>query len=258
MLRPKLVALFAIGIAIAGCKGPSIQSSSVDDYLKRYNQGVVSAEGTDPLSTEGIDRQILAAANVSPNLTFPGRFGVARIEKNRIEPIPEDEFRHWKEMAEKFGTFGELVPVNPVVASLVSATENECGSYWNACRAVNDIRMGAARQHLDAVLIYEVHANSNKDFTPFAVADLTFIGGAFLPTRSIEAASTVSAVFLDVRNGYPYGAAQASSELESYFISWGSDAKEQRMREEAVEESVADLIPKVEQMFLQLIAENQS
>lgn len=66
-----------------------------------------------------------------------------------------------------------------------------------------DIRRKAARQHLDQVLIYEIGAQSHERDTPFALADVTLIGGAPLPTGQFKVAGVGQAFLVDVRNGYP-------------------------------------------------------
>ena len=68
------------------------------------------------------------------------------------------------------------------------------------------IRLGAARQHLDVVLIYESFGKSQDRSNPLAITKLALIG-YFLPTENIEAEGLAQAVLVDVRNGYHYGSA---------------------------------------------------
>ena len=99
---------------------------------------------------------------------------------------------------------------------------------------VQMIRLGAARQHVDAVLIYEVGVRSSSRSTWLSLADLTIVGGAFLPTRSLTVDGRAEALLLDVRNAYPYGTASAVADLSMLHTSWGSNLRQEQMQNEAV------------------------
>ena len=49
------------------------------------------------------------------------------------------------------------------------------------------IRLGAARQHVDAVLIYEVFANSERSSNPLAVTKIALVGFFLAPSENIVA-----------------------------------------------------------------------
>jgi hypothetical protein len=78
------------------------------------------------------------------------------------------------------------VPVSPFIARLAmtSAAEGgQGGAYAQRLDSViRGLRMGAARQHLDAASVYEVHAKA----TPLALADLTIVGAYLIPSRANE------------------------------------------------------------------------
>ncbi len=228
---------------LVGC-GNQVQYGSGAEYLARYQAN----------STQNIDPQIIKAANIEPNLQLPGRFGLARIVNGRLSLIPEKEVSLWKKLAAKHSKFGAFVPVSPLVAELTAGDVGLKTSDWNQklTRTIQKIRLGAARQQLDAVLIYEVGVRSSKTSTVFALADLTIIGGAFLPTREITAEGRASAMLIDVRNGYPYGSANTSVDLSTYFVSWGSDRKLAEKRQEAIIRVVEKLIPEIDSMILKL------
>ena len=71
------------------------------------------------------------------------------------------------------------------------------------------IRLAGARQHLDAVLIYEVDATADSKNNPLSLADWTIIGAFVLPSQDVKAQGVAQAILLDVRNGYHYGSVQA-------------------------------------------------
>lgn len=242
-------AIFAAGVLLAACS-THVQTTSGADYLARYDAPLAAASG----EGRSLDELVREAAAVEPTLTFPARFGIARIENGRLGAIPPAEAALWQELAAGLGPrVGEFVPVDPLGAAFTAESLGYTGHDAGALAAT--IRLGAARQHLDAVLVYAVDTTARSDATVLAFADLTLIGGAFLPTREIEATGAAAALLIDVRNGYPYGRTDAAVELSELATSWGSDDRTEEMRREAEAETVAALAPKVREMFDLLIRE---
>jgi hypothetical protein len=202
-------------LAMAGC-GYGTQTSSGSAYLRSY------AEQAELGSVEDIDEDIRKAADVEPVLTFPARVGIARIDAGHLSLIPEIEGRAWLEVAERLGPqWGEFVPISPLIVALASKPRADAASYWGCdhrgeCqeimkRTVRDIQLGAARQHVDAVLIYEAFANSESYSNPLAVTKLALVGFFLAPSESVSADGYAQAVLVDVRNGYSYGFASAEA-----------------------------------------------
>ena len=48
------------------------------------------------------------------------------------------------------------------------------------------MRIGAARQHVDIVLVYETDGSGQAASTPFAVGNLTILGGYLLPGEHVK------------------------------------------------------------------------
>lgn len=192
--------LCAAGTLLAlGACSTTLQTTSGADYLARYDASHEVLNGT---PTE-VDADVRRIAAIEPTLSFPARIGLARIEHGRLTTLPEDEARIWQDLVETLGDeYGELVPVSPMIASLVS----EAPSYRsnNSAEVIGHIRRGAARQHLDYVLAYEVGSKRQDKANALALADLTIIGMFVLPSRTIEVEATASGLMLDVRTGYPY------------------------------------------------------
>lgn len=242
--------LTAVLIA-AGCSA-RIQQSSGADYLARYDAAEIHSQNQHVGRT---DDKIREAAAVEPILRFPARFGLARIVNGQLTSVPAEEATLWRELAEKHGHLGEFVPVDPLVATFTArAMGTPQTNRWNPDigQIVETIRLGAARQHVDAVLIYELGATSQKENTFIGFADLTIIGGAILPTRSIEAAGLARALLMDVRNGYPYGSTHTMTDLSTLSPSWGSDARETDLKREAMQVVAKALVPEVDRMLVDL------
>lgn len=253
---PRLAAL-ALTALLSACS-THVQTTSGADWLARTDAALAAvasgAPGTAAGEASGLDAQVRAAAAVEPILTFPARFGIARVENGRLAPIPPAEAALWQELATRLGDrIGSFEPVDPLVAALTAQSFGV--QHFGAEDLAARIRLGAARQHLDAVLIYAVDTAADTDPTVLAFADLTLIGGAFLPTRSIEAEGVGAALLIDVRNGYPYGRTSATASLSELSPSWGSDDASEALEAQAGAETVAALVPKVSEMFDLLIRE---
>jgi hypothetical protein len=256
---PRLTIILLAASLLAACTH-QIQMSSGTDYLARYSEAAATgaAEADPKPGAPRTDSLVRAAASVEPDLRLPARFGLARLVNGRLTAIPEAEATLWQALAERQKPFGEFVAISPLLAEFtahsVSGAATPHGHARNPREIVQTIRLGAARQHVDAVLIYEVGARASRESTWLALADLTLIGGAFLPTRALTATGRAEALLLGVRNGYPYGTASALVDLSALHPSWGSERRTAEMQEEAVLRVVENLVPDVESMMRDLAA----
>ena len=192
-------------LALPACATTS-QHTSGADYLARYNAttsyqtNAITTSSTAQGSTPDIDREIKDIASVEPHLQFPARIGLARIERGNLISVPQDEASYWQESGEELGhEFGQFIPVSPLVAEMVGTNKNKFNR-----NIVNHIRRGAARQHLDYVIAYEVLDKADSKKNTLSVTDLSVLGLFVLPSRDLKIESTANAILLDVRNGYPY------------------------------------------------------
>ena len=113
------------------------------------------------------------------------------------------------------------------------------------------IRLAAARQHIDAVLVYAVGGYSNKA-SPLSILDLTIIGAYLVPSRSVEGSAIASALLFDVRNGYPYGTVSATSTQTGFVPSVGSGNQSQNLQVDAQVDAVAKLTGEIDKMLTTL------
>lgn len=259
MITKRLVSL-ALTAGLAGLLtacGHAVQTTSGSKYLSVYDQ---SSRDLDHLV--GSDKGIAAAANVEPQLRFPARLGLARIGERGLVAVPQAEADAWRKLADRLGSgYGEFVPVSPLVAALATPEESRVviaqDLIWDyqtsLARVVREIRLGAARQHLDAVLIYEAFGSSEESSNPLAVTKLALIG-FFLPTENVAAEGFAQAVLVDVRNGYTYGTASAVAEKPSHRLTTVSDSRDAHRSAlaEAEARAVAGLTGEVEVMVRDL------
>jgi hypothetical protein len=195
--------LFAL--LLSGCS-TTLQTTSGMQWL-----------GAIPPSTQvssDIDQRVREVANVEPILRFPARIGLARIgqENSRpaLIPTPAEEAKAWVDLAEDLGPeYGEFVPISPLIAAMVSPPHPANVRTDMIKDTLEMIRLAAARQHLNAVLIYEVDGTADSKNNPLSLADWTLIGAFVLPSQDVKAQGLAQAILIDVRNGYHYGTVQA-------------------------------------------------
>ena len=165
-------------------------------------------------------------------------------------------------LSEKLGpSYGEIIPVSPLIANMVSS---DVSSYSDSRlqAVINKIRLGAARQHLDVVLIYELYSQSDKKNNILAIADLTIIGAFLLPSRSVKVESFSHAMLIDVVQGYPYGTVETSVEKgEKYSSTFGQSSAKNELQKSIESQTTFKLTNEVEKMLKQLrleLAEKRS
>ncbi len=274
MITKRLVSLaFAAGLAglLAAC-GHQVQTTSGSRYLEGYT-GAGSASGSSGTSSPGtaprlyagpawvVDEEVAAAARVEPQLRFPARLGLARIDRGGLVPVPAAEAAAWQGLAQRLGSgYGEFVPISPLISALATPEQRVVVGHDGTrtyrsglAETVRRIRLGAARQHVDAVLIYETFGRSEESSNPLAVTKLALIG-FFLPTENVAAEGFAQAVLVDVRNGYTYGTASAVAEKPSHRLTTVSDSGDAHAsaRREAEAHAVAELAGEVETMVRDL------
>lgn len=248
----KAVLVAGPALLLAACSA-TMQTTSGAEYLARYSQypdvATVGESGTGDTDTE-----VRRIAAIEPELQFPARIGLARIgAAGELATISGNELAIWADLAESVGPeVGELVPVSPLIAAMVSDAP---GYSRNRTAAVIDhIRKGAARQHLDYVLVYETGLTRSDKANGLALADLTIVGMFVLPSRDIEVSASASGLLLDVRNGYPYATLTAYAEKKGLTRLINTSSTKQALSLDAEEEAVLALSNDVRTALEHLIA----
>lgn len=240
-----------LSLLLCGCSAYT-QTTSGQDWLRPY-------QTTPATGPDDIDAKVRQAGAVEPTLRFPARIGIARISNERwqaaLQPVPEQEAAAWIAAKERLGAgFGEFVPISPLIAAMVepSTPVSPTHRVEAARHLMNTIRIAAARQHLDAVLIYEVAATADQKSNPLKFADWTLIGAFVLPSQNIKAVGVAQAMLIDVRNGYPYG--QVTSSVDDGTASTLFYASETRtaLNQKVADAAVAKLASESEGMIRRL------
>lgn len=240
------VILFSLGMVLTACTH-TVQTSSGKAYLARYPTAETLAHAPE---ARAVDQEVAALAAVEPTLRFPARIGLAKIERGQLAALSREEARLWFEAMARLGSdFGEFAPISQLVAEMVAPTQ---GRKRNVAAIVRAIRLAAARQHLDVVLIYEIHGDSSRDSNPLSLLDLTIIGAYLAPGQSLSARGVAQALLVDVRNGYPYGTAQGVANDEGLSTRVGARQRQQNLYQKAVLAATRDLVRESEAMFRRL------
>lgn len=235
-------------LAAVGCSA-TVQTSSGRGYLDRIETPAPSGAGFDA-------DELQAAASVEPLLRFPAKLGLARIENGRLSSIPDAEMSAWADLVEQTGgAYGEFAPLNLLVAEMATPQRSDLG-LSRTQNILRTVRLGAARQHMDAVLIYEVYGTANNRQNPLSVGDLTILGAYLLPGRSVEAVGHAEGLLFDVRNGYPYVSLSKSVDRDALAtgarVRGRSDELKAQAMTKAVEGMVAELGPALEELASEL------
>ncbi len=253
----KAVAFTLLATALASC-ATTTQMTSGADYLSRYTPAMRQGNLTTATLSDGnINQHVRQIAAVEPDLRFPARIGLARIERGRLTNSPVDEIRAWGDLVDKLGPpYGEFVPVSPFIATMVRPDKADKHRLPNV---ISDIRRASARQHLDYVLVYEVTQNVSERSNALSLTDLTILGMYVIPSRNIKIDSTASAILIDVRNGYPYGTASAFASDKNTRTKAGSGVARRKARSGNYVQVVENLTDEVETMLKELwVMQNQN
>ena len=238
MMRACVLPAFLSLFALVACEH-SIQTTSGSDYLSRYADTATSGRLGE------VDADVRRTASFEPTLAFPARIGLARLEYGRLTAIPADEGAIWQAAALELGPrYGEFVPLSPLIAEMVS--EPRARGETAATSAIANIRRGAARQHLDYVIAYEVGTTTRNKANALSLADLTIIGMFVLPSRTLEVEASASAIMLDVRSGYPYATLTAHAEKSGVSRVVSNWSTRLDYADTATERAVANLAGEVE------------
>ena len=111
MKSPKFALVAAVGALLLSACEHYTQTTSGADYLARYDASYTPLEG----GGSDVDADVRRIAAVEPDIRFPARIGLARIEHGSLIGVPADEGYIWQALAEDLDPrFGEFVPVSPL------------------------------------------------------------------------------------------------------------------------------------------------
>jgi hypothetical protein len=191
---------------------------------------------------QDIDRPDIAAAaarKASPN--FPARLTIARVQA--------PQYRSYSSEAYGNGRFSVLTTQELLSEANVVAIQK-----WPAVagavpinrlmlparlESLDDLRLAAAQVQSDVLLVYTLDTAfriQGRGYGPLAAISLGLV-----PDRDAYITSTASALFIDVRTGFVYGVAEATSKTSGLTNIWSSSSTIDKKRVEA-EQAAFDLL----------------
>lgn len=113
-----------------------------------------------------------------------------------------------------------------------------------------ELRSAAASLHADITLVYTLD-------TTFRIGDMDspvdVITLGFLPSKRAYVTTTASAAFLDTRNGYVYGVAEATATHSQMANNWTSEQAVDQSRQQAESKAMEKLIDEIEKTWSNII-----
>ena len=182
----------------------------------------------------------VAARKPSPN--FPARLAVARVQANG--------YKSYSNEAHGSGSYSVMT-----TQELATEEQFQALSKWPAVagvapvsrmllpaqlRSLDDLRLSAAKLQADVLLVYTVDTSfrvNGRGYGPLATISL-----GTLPDRDAHVTSTASALFIDVRTGFIYGASEATAKASGLTSFWGSQDTVDRKRLEAERDAFGLLV----------------
>ncbi|MEM8948947.1 MAG: hypothetical protein AAGA21_09505 [Pseudomonadota bacterium] len=264
-LRPFMLGcMLAASLAVAGCGGHSIQTTSGKAYLEKHNVASPAPIRAESKSYRAVrfDEALRQVASIEPTLTFPARIGIVKIGTDGTPtPLYPEEVEAWSEMAAGLGSdYGTFLPINPLVYDQALSEAANTGLLVRTT-GLEKIRLAAARQHLDAIIAYETSSQATRKANALAFGDLTIIGAFVLPSRKIESEGYAAGIILDPISGYPYGQVEAAA-VDSAHTTWVNKSEKkvdvQRNTEIGASVALAEETGKALQKLRLALAEQRS
>ncbi len=118
------------------------------------------------------------------------------------------------------------------------------------------LREGAAHLHADVVALYTVDTTFRvDDFSPGALGLVTL---GLAPTKSAVVNATASMAFVDVRTGFVYGTAEASSRDDQLANSWTSEDAVDQCRRRVEREALTALLSEADRAWHAIAAQRRA
>lgn len=221
----------AAGIGLAACSHYTTPGGPADFRPLGITQSEVEAQ---------TDAGIVVKMAKKPLASFPTSIATVRVQARgyrsysldgwgdgdfTVITVRDIETEEQLEKLSKLPMIREIVPINRMVITGHVRTER-------------DLRDAAANLHADMLAIYTL---DTKFGTSTTVPYLGVITLGLFPNEQASVTATASAVLIDTRNGYIYGAYEATSKKDRLTNAWSSQDAIDAARRDA-ESSAFDLL----------------
>lgn len=223
MKRHLLVLLLLLGLGGCGthyvtpAAGVSLAEFADDDLLSHYDKKAVSP--------------------------FPANLAVVRVQDSDYYSYTDDHRGYARyafittrdietdEAFEKMSQLPLVAGVAPIGRLLLPPNAD----------SLSDLRTPAAQLRADMLLVYTVDTTFTVDGKSYGPLSLISLG--FIPNKNAHVTATVAGVLMDVRTGYIYGTAEATSTEEQKATVWSTELAidtSRKLAEEQAFESFVD------------------
>ena len=189
------------------------------------------------------DPHVKKAYTGKPAITFPASLAVVRVQDASANGYTVATTREL-ETAQDYNTISK----NPGIAGVVSLNRLLLPA---SASSPADIREAAAKLHTDAILIYTVASETHdNDF----IAPLTVATLGLAPNKTYKVSSSASAILMDTRTGYIYGALEQGDTRNGLTMTWGSDTTIDSVRRQAERAAYEKLLASFDPFWKRLYA----
>lgn len=197
------------------------------------------------------------AGTLKPSPHFPATIALVQVQAPHYESYSSRGFGEGRfsivtpsESAENaqlkiFGNWPSVADAVPLDISLLPAK----------LVSLDDLRLTAAKLQADVLLVYTL--DTSLELQNKAVLPLTSVPLSGAPAQGANIESTASAVFIDVRSGFTYGASDATAKVSDLQSAWGSSAALDKKRLEAEQQAFNELAMKAEKIWAELAQQYQ-
>ncbi len=208
---------------------------SCDTYVTPENEGNLQ-----PVANLGVK----AAYTGKPAITFPANIALVRVQgsgNNRgynVITTREIETEQDFHTISKIPGIGGLVSMNSLLLPDSASTDI-------------DVRAAAAKLHANAILIYTVASDChNNDVIP----PLSLLTLGLAPNTSYKITSSASAILMDTKTGFIYGALEEKATRSGLTSPLGSDATMENARRDTERAAFEKLVASFEPFWKQVYA----
>lgn len=172
---------------------------------------------------------------------------VAGVRRGSVSIVAADDLE-LREDAQDLARWPDVRAFTRLSAILVPSSEREHGP----AAAMLALREGAASLHADVLAVYTIDTTFRvDDFSPGALGLVTL---GLAPTKSAVVNATASMAFIDVRTGFVYGTAEASSRDDQAANSWTSEDAIDQCRRRVEREALVKLFGEAEKCWIGIAA----
>jgi hypothetical protein len=211
-----------------------------------------------PASLELVDRADIADTLArQPAARFPARIAIVRVQAPDYSSYSSDGYGNGaysvvstRELIDEAGIdlisdWPEVAGVAPINALLVPAE----------LETLDDLRIAAAKTQADVLIIHTVDTTFRIKGRGYAA--LAPISLGLVPDRDAYVTATASALVIDVKTGFLYGLAEATSRTSGLTSIWGQIRRIDEKRLEAERLAIGELLGELDTTWRGIVAQNR-